>query len=314
MNIALNSTLGFLMAILLVIPGQSSGQDRQYAAVGKAAPKKAKMRILTVVDGEESVVEREIDLNQQQNNPIGVYNHNATAYIGEGTDVTIFTGPDGTDAISVVIGPAVQTVPKDDQVIVVEAHAALDDAADTDALDPALTEQLDALDLSQRDKNAIAALAARNNASLTSTDAQHRTIVWEQQGEEAVLELLATMDIELEGPNNLVYKAVVMQPSKQEAAPTLELETADARPLAVRSFEVFPNPTAGAFTVSLEPKGKQAVEVLVTDLNGKQLRKQKWFGQATYQASFDLTGEAAGLYLITVRQGKKTLTRKLLLE
>ena len=306
MNTPLNSTLGFLMAVLLIVPGQSQATKARDS-------KKAKVRVVSVVDGEELVVEQELDLNQQYNHPLDVVNNNANVWIGEGSELTIYSGPDGSNAVSVHIGPDMLTVTTDEDALVIDDAVALPDPTDSDVLDAHLLEQVDALELNDQHKHTVKAVLGRNNLSLDGPTNQ-RHIVWEEGSDDAVNELMYELDLASEDAGCLVYKAVVVkeEPAADETEITETPQRIDARPLKVKSFEVYPNPSADVVYVALETKSPLSLELLLSDANGKVLQTQKLYGQPVYDAVFDVAGLPAGEYRVTVRQGKKTLTRKLL--
>ncbi len=75
------------------------------------------------------------------------------------------------------------------------------------------------------------------------------------------------------------------------------------------SLSVYPNPSAGMFTVSL-PKGK-AFEMEVTDLTGKVIMKQTVKGNA---AQLDLKGQAQGVYMLKIASEGNTAVQKLIIQ
>ena len=74
-------------------------------------------------------------------------------------------------------------------------------------------------------------------------------------------------------------------------------------------INVFPNPSAGVFSVDL-PKGK-TYELEVTDLTGKVLKKQTTAGGTSL---LNLEGTAKGIYLLKVSGENGSAVRKLILE
>ncbi len=75
------------------------------------------------------------------------------------------------------------------------------------------------------------------------------------------------------------------------------------------SLSVYPNPSAGLFTVSL-PKGK-TFEMEVTDLTGKVIMKQIVKANAT---QLDLKGQAQGVYMLKISSEGNTAIQKLVIQ
>ncbi len=76
-----------------------------------------------------------------------------------------------------------------------------------------------------------------------------------------------------------------------------------------RSLSVYPNPSAGLFTVSL-PQGK-AFEMEVTDLTGKTIMKQTVKGNAT---QLDLKTQAQGVYMLKITSEGASAIQKLIIQ
>jgi hypothetical protein len=78
---------------------------------------------------------------------------------------------------------------------------------------------------------------------------------------------------------------------------------------------VYPNPTSGSFTLSLEGF-KGGVEMAVSSLDGRKILSQKvdTEGDGTLQEHFDLAGQPKGVYLLKVTGLKEVLVCKIILE
>ncbi len=76
-----------------------------------------------------------------------------------------------------------------------------------------------------------------------------------------------------------------------------------------RSLSVYPNPSAGLFTVSL-PSGK-TFEMEVTDLTGKTIMKQTVKGNAT---QLDLKTQAQGVYMLKITSEGASAIQKLIIQ
>lgn len=77
----------------------------------------------------------------------------------------------------------------------------------------------------------------------------------------------------------------------------------------------YPNPSNGVFnlTFSLEKKGE--VSVKVVDILGNEVYREKILDfDGRYDNKIDLSGKDKGIYVLQIIQGKKTLSRKILIE
>jgi hypothetical protein len=78
--------------------------------------------------------------------------------------------------------------------------------------------------------------------------------------------------------------------------------------------DVFPNPSNGVFTVNLSvAEQEEHVELVVTDLSGRVV-KQTTVTTAGGPVTLDLSGEAAGVYMLSVTRGGETEVHKLTIE
>lgn len=81
-------------------------------------------------------------------------------------------------------------------------------------------------------------------------------------------------------------------------------ETARLASEEATRLSVYPNPNKGAFTLLLNGGKSGTAKVEVTDLTGRVvLRKDVTVSGETTECSFDLSGQAAGVYLLRFRQG-----------
>jgi hypothetical protein len=74
------------------------------------------------------------------------------------------------------------------------------------------------------------------------------------------------------------------------------------------SFNVYPNPATGVFTLS--PIAADSYDVMITNMQGQQVYAAKINGKAT----INLTGQAKGLYFIRLSNSAQTLVKKIVIE
>ncbi len=90
-------------------------------------------------------------------------------------------------------------------------------------------------------------------------------------------------------------------------------ETVEAE--GVENLSYFPNPSEGSFTLSFDQSEKAKTEIIITDVNGKKVyseRLGKFSGN--YSKLIDLSEFGSGVYLININQGKKTTSKKIIIQ
>lgn len=76
-------------------------------------------------------------------------------------------------------------------------------------------------------------------------------------------------------------------------------------------WNVFPNPTDGAFTVKFDQMPEEGSRIDILDISGKKItsRVVSWYAE-----DFDLAGQAPGVYLVKSTHGSNELIRKLIIN
>ncbi|MEZ5072739.1 MAG: T9SS type A sorting domain-containing protein [Bacteroidales bacterium] len=95
-------------------------------------------------------------------------------------------------------------------------------------------------------------------------------------------------------------------PADQELARELE-----------QALSLYPNPSDGEFTVSLNHAGDRTPELQVYDLTGKRildLGDQINREEGRLEARVDMRDQASGIYFLRLRWGDVTVTRKILIR
>ena len=79
-------------------------------------------------------------------------------------------------------------------------------------------------------------------------------------------------------------------------------------------FMVFPNPSEGKMLLTM-PASSKDVELLITTMHGQVIRRQIIAASTTDpMINIDLSGHAAGVYLIRLTSGNETATQKVLIR
>jgi len=84
-------------------------------------------------------------------------------------------------------------------------------------------------------------------------------------------------------------------------------------PLLEQSFQLFPNPGTGRFTIQANTQQISNMQVLIYDLTGRQLYASPVQKTATFEEIFDLQQQPAGTYLIRFIVDGDQLIRKYIL-
>jgi len=80
-------------------------------------------------------------------------------------------------------------------------------------------------------------------------------------------------------------------------------------------LNVFPNPANEFFNLSFQLDPKNKTFITITDMNDKQLLKESIDkAEGTYTRQFDMKGYASGTYLINIKQGKKSVAKRIIIE
>lgn len=98
-------------------------------------------------------------------------------------------------------------------------------------------------------------------------------------------------------------------PAEQESIPQLDLNSE----LKVESFNMYPNPTVGMLNVQFEAEAVPTT-VRILDSSGKEVYSEQLNSfNGYYNNQLNLSGKTPGTYILTVQQGKKLTTKKIVL-
>lgn len=80
------------------------------------------------------------------------------------------------------------------------------------------------------------------------------------------------------------------------------------------SVNFYPNPSDGNFMLDLELSGKEDASVRITDMNGKEIYTDKISGNGRISKSINLGTSKKGTFILTVKQSKRTTSKKIIIE
>lgn len=91
--------------------------------------------------------------------------------------------------------------------------------------------------------------------------------------------------------------------------------TASIKDVTFSNFNLFPNPTKGAFKVQFDAEDSQKVSVQLYDITGRFIGEKNYQNSSTYfSENINFYNLSSGLYLVRISNGTKQTTRKLMVE
>ncbi|WP_040279344.1 zinc-dependent metalloprotease [Psychroserpens damuponensis] len=98
-----------------------------------------------------------------------------------------------------------------------------------------------------------------------------------------------------------------------------ELELCLESPLSVdefgfEDFAIFPNPNEGEFTIKLNSNSGNAINVDVYDIRGRNIYNNSYNNGFNFNQTVKLNNVQSGLYLVSISDGDKNITRKIVVE
>ena len=129
-------------------------------------------------------------------------------------------------------------------------------------------------------------------------------------------ELLEDLGVDVEIDENaegtvktIIYKKII----RIENVTNKDAVSSNER-LKVSEMNLYPNPSSGMFKIEFEPEKKGETNIVVSDINGKELFRDRYNGEGQYQKELDLSSEKNGIYFVQISQGKKQHTKKIVIQ
>lgn len=83
----------------------------------------------------------------------------------------------------------------------------------------------------------------------------------------------------------------------------------------IEQLSIYPNPNNGLFKLRFSLSEKNTTVINITEPNGKVIFSEKLKAfSGVYEKEIDLSSQAKGIYFLTVKQGKQSAVRKLLIQ
>lgn len=80
------------------------------------------------------------------------------------------------------------------------------------------------------------------------------------------------------------------------------------------NFVIYPNPNNGTFTINFEAENTNPVEVRIFDLRGREVYTRSYTNQSLFNESIDLGGIQSAIYLLKVKNGTRSITKKIVVD
>jgi len=127
------------------------------------------------------------------------------------------------------------------------------------------------------------------------------------------------LEIEVDEENNehKVLKHIVkVYTNQKDGTETEEFKVARIDQLDISEFTVSPNPGSGQFKIEFKLESKGQTEVEIRDMKGAVVFHDKFKNrkEGSYLKEVNLEGAAKGVYILTVKQGKKLADKKLIIR
>jgi hypothetical protein len=115
----------------------------------------------------------------------------------------------------------------------------------------------------------------------------------------------------------IVYNGKLVSSGTGALAETAGSKAADINPnaFAGTAMQIYPNPTAGIFTIQLAAPGKGNAVLTISNTAGKEVYKEKLRNfSGTYQKELNLEHLPKGMYVARLQQGGKSVQQKLIIQ
>lgn len=90
--------------------------------------------------------------------------------------------------------------------------------------------------------------------------------------------------------------------------------TLSAQSFEISDFVLYPNPNKGSFSIRFSSSNSSDIQVLVTDLSGREVYNKKFASTADFNQNVQLKNVAAGTYIVTVKDGERKGISKIIVK
>lgn len=82
----------------------------------------------------------------------------------------------------------------------------------------------------------------------------------------------------------------------------------------IKNFVVYPNPNNGSFTVEFNSESQNNVNIMVHDIRGRVVYNNTFANSGLYSGNINLNNAEQGIYLVTVQDGSRKETKKIVVR
>lgn len=83
---------------------------------------------------------------------------------------------------------------------------------------------------------------------------------------------------------------------------------------AITNFIVYPNPNNGTFTIKINSPNNKIIDIRLLDIRGRQVYKNHFDSGLQQETTIELDNLQAGIYLVNLTDGIRSLTKKIIIE
>lgn len=114
--------------------------------------------------------------------------------------------------------------------------------------------------------------------------------------------------------HKMVMVRTLVKIEEVDKAPAAKKAAKNEKPGLEGNVEFYPNPNNGKFTMDFDSDSKQPVTIVITDMNGREVFKEVVKGEGRISRTIDISKQSKGTYIMTMQQGKKSNTKKIIIE
>lgn len=94
----------------------------------------------------------------------------------------------------------------------------------------------------------------------------------------------------------------------------IDEELAVSTKTELEDFVIWPNPSNGQFTISLETQSQDNINVNIYDISGRRIYTKGYNNQSKFEQSVSLNNVQAGVYFVMVQVGSQASTKKIIID
>jgi len=84
--------------------------------------------------------------------------------------------------------------------------------------------------------------------------------------------------------------------------------------MAFNGFRIYPNPNEGDFNVTIDNPSSKTIDIMVFDMNGRQIFKKEFISEANFNKRISLGTVASGIYLVKIKDGSNLQHEKIIVD